>query len=203
MSLRAAALAGGGTGGGVAPFPGYISGNWYPPYLMGPSTGGTAGANAALTLTMEYLPARLTLSGLGCRILTLSAGGNAMVGLYAHNAVTGRPTGAALASVTGLSTSAVAEVTANLGANVVLESGFYWTASQMDNATAVFGITTLAGFSVNSVVGSSTAFNVGGGINTGIALSTANTYGSFPDLTAASFAEGGASFAALVVKRSA
>lgn len=202
MSLRAAALAGGGTGGGIAPFPGFISGNWYPPYLIGAATGGSGGANANLTLALEYLPARLVLSALGVRILTASAG-NAMLGIYSNNPITGRPTGPALAAVTGLSTAASATVTANLGANVALDPGFYWTASQMDNATATFTVSVLAGFSVNSVVGSSTAGNVAGVINAGIALSTANTYGSFPDLTAASFAEGTASFAALVVKRSA
>lgn len=199
MSLRAAALAGGGTGGGVAPFPGYISGAWYPPYLSQAAAFGDTGNNTVLTLALEYIPQSVTISEIGCRIVTASAG-NAMVGIYAHNSATGKPTGLALASVTGLSTASAATVTAVLGTPVTLSAGFYWMASEMDNALATFAVMALGGYSMNTVVGSSAAATSAGAGNLR-GWTTTNTYGTFPDLTAASLTATNTNQAALIMHR--
>jgi hypothetical protein len=170
------------------PFPGYISGNWYAPYLSGAPAAGAAGANTVLTLVLHYFPQTTAISALGTKISTAFAG-NAMLGIYAHNPSTGKPTGNVLASVAGLSTAAAANVSAALGANVVLPPGFYWGASEMDNATAAFITPTPTGFGMTNIVGSSTFGNVTFGGTLGWQVN--NTYGSFPDLTSASLTEVG------------
>jgi hypothetical protein len=183
VSLRAAALAGGTGGATGAPFSGYITGNWYKPYLDYGGVNGATGSNAALFLALLYMPADVVITALGSRVTTAGAG-NVMLGIYAHNAITGLPTGNVLASVTGLSTTSTGNVSATLGANVPLARGFYWSATETDNATAAMIVPSASPLNRYSVMGSPTQNEVNDGNYRG--LSVVNTYGTFPDLTAAS-----------------
>lgn len=198
MSLRAAALGGSGTGVSGAPFPGYVSGNWYAPYLSAVPTNGGGGANVSLVLALHYFPQAVTITALGIKVTTASAG-NAMVGLYAHNATTGQPTGPALASITGLSTASTGVVSAALGAPVAFPAGFYWAASELDNATAALQTFQNGALTRSTTSGSPTMANVA--LTNMLGFAVTNTYGSFPDLTAASFNDSANLLAAAVYFR--
>lgn len=136
---------------------------------------------------------RVTLTDIGVGITTLSAvGGGAdvcMAGIYAHNAATARPTGAALASVTGLSTTATGGVSATLGAAVTFDPGTYWAAGQANNTTVrVLSVTQTTGADIATRIGSTLLANIARTATVQLVVS-GNTYGTFPDLTAATFTE--------------
>lgn len=171
-------------------FPGYISGNYYD--FMDEATMNGAGAvNGSLFLYPFMIKEKVTISALAARVTTLSAVGGGldvvMIGIYAHKASTGRPIGNPLASVTGLSTTAVAGISGVLGSNVTLEPGIYWAAGQAANSTVRMASVINTGKLMLNFIGSATLSNVMAA--SGYMLTTSNTYGTFPDLTSAAFTE--------------
>ncbi|QCB41036.1 hypothetical protein E5673_01340 [Sphingomonas sp. PAMC26645] len=171
-------------------WPGYISGNWYA-LIPGASLGsGNSGLNTAVRMIPFQLYERITLSALAARVTTAASGGSFGLAIYAHNGGTGRPTGAPLASVTGLTTAAAAVVSAALPGNVTLEPGTYWFACQTDNAGTVFSVMVDTSTWMSAMIGSQTLANVSSGAaNSQMHLAVTNTYGVFPDMTAAIFSE--------------
>ena len=185
----------------LASHPHYLSGNWYNPY---PNAAVAAGNNGAGFLNLEPFAVMepITISALGIRVATLSAGGLVMAGIYAHSYTTGQPTGNVLASVVGLSTSAATTVSAALGANVMLPAALYWRAVQPDNGTAALQAIAATQSNTGALVGSTSLANVSSGTtNARITRAVANTYGTFPDLTGVSAAEGTAASGGIVYIR--
>ena len=167
--------------------PGYVSGNWY----IGDIGGYTAGAAPGLGSIRAYpfyLQQPVTINALGLRVTTLSAGGNVQAAIYAHNSATGRPTGNALASTASMSTASAASV--NSAVNVTLPAGIYWFATNCDNATSAFaGISSGLSF-ISSTIGSATQSNVISASPNGISgVTVSQTFGTWPDLTSATFTE--------------
>lgn len=169
-------------------FPGYIAGNWY--LQTGVYTGAT-GTNpgiGSIRLYPAYIKQRCTLSNLGIRI-SAGAAGNLQAAIYKNNPATGRPTGTALVSTASMSTAGSASNISS-AASVQLEPGLYWWATNTDNATST--IISLIATSLNGseIIGSATQANVlGGASGNFIGVSTPATFGTWGDLTAATFTE--------------
>lgn len=169
--------------------PGYIVGNWYiPPGIRAFSSGAAPGAGS-IRLLPDYIKERITINALGVRINTLSAAGNVQAAIYANNPLTNRPTGAALTSTASMTTGSVANV--NASASMQLEPGLYWFATNCDNGTAVF--TSPASYAASSTVGSPTQTNTLVGNQGLVGVSTPQTFGTWPDLTSATFTDVNAS----------
>jgi len=168
----------------------YVAGNWYTGLMPSESSiavGAVPGANS-IRLHPFFVTNTITINALGVRLTTLAAGGNIQCAIYANNAATGRPTGTALASTASITTAATGNV--NAAVNVQLTPGMYWQATNMDNGTATavaFSGTSLAGA---SIIGSATQANsIAAGPGTFVGLGVSQTFGTWPDLTAASFTE--------------
>lgn len=170
----------------VSDHPGYIAGNWYTPYGVAIDAGGANPGANSIRLFPAYIKERITISSLGVRVLTLSAGGNVQAAIYANNPATGRPIGNPLASTSSMSTAAVASV--NAAVSVQVEPGLYWFATCMDNATAALAVASSNSLYGSSLIGSATQANclASGGL---IGLSVAGTFGTWPNMTSASFTE--------------
>lgn len=164
----------------------YISGNWYD--LFSDSyTASAASTSAALQLWEFDIPERVTLSQLGIYVSTLGTT-TAMVGIYANSQTTSRPTGNVLASVTGLVNTSTGPVSAALGSNVTFNPGSYWAAGMSGDSTARYGSTMNTTNRLGRIAGDATLANVA---SAGVMNMTAPaTYGTFPDLTSASFTVG-------------
>lgn len=173
---------------GFSDHPGYLANNWYLPSYVGIINSGTAPGAGSIRAFPAYIRERITISNLGLRVTTLSAGGNVQAAIYAGNPATGRPTGNAIISTTSMSTASAASV--NAAASVQLEPGLYWFATNCDNGTAAFDALTSTSPYVGYLIGSATQANVlnasGGGM---VGVAVAQTFGTWPNLTAASFTE--------------
>ena len=180
--------------------PGYIVNNWYLPAGITAIASGGNGGTGTLRLVPAYIKERITISNLGVRVTTLSAGGNVQAAIYANNPATGRPTGNALVSTASMSTASVANVSA--AASVQLEPGLYWFATCLDNATAVLAAVSSTQAIASTTIGSAIASG-GGALTTTAGLTGVNvagTFGTWPSLTSATFNEsaGSAGYGAVV-----
>lgn len=163
--------------------PGYIVNNWY----VGISAALSAGANpgiGSIRWHPIFIKERMTISALGVRISTLFSGGLVQAAIYANNSTTFRPTGNALASTSSLSTTTATNV--NGAVSVQLDIGTYWMATNCDNATAIFSsVGASSTYMTNSLGGAETQLGGSGAAQVG--FSTAQTFGTWPDATGASF----------------
>lgn len=166
--------------------PGYIVGNWYVPSGITFIAGGSAPSANSIRLFPSYIKERITINSLGVRVSTLFASGNVQAAIYAANTATGRPTGNALASTASMSTTSVASV--NAAVSLQLEPGLYWFGTCMDNATSALAAVSASSIGASSTIGSATQANdLGAGGLTSI--SVIGTFGTWPDMTSASFVE--------------
>jgi hypothetical protein len=173
---------------------GYISGNWY----MAPNiavAAGAAPATGAIQLVLLVIKARVTLSTLGVRIVTSENGGNLQLALYANDPATGRPTGNAVATTAGISTSSTGVVSASIaGGNVTLEPGLYWAAYNVDSTASgnvAIQVPSPENHPTASLIGTATQANLGASATDDlVSLHVVQAYGTWPDLTSATFVEG-------------
>lgn len=172
---------------GVSDHPGYIANNWYTQLQAYGSTTGSAPGLGSIRIYPGYIAERVTISALGLRVGTLSAGGNVQAAVYANNAATGRPTGSALVSTASMSTASTGSV--NAAVSLQIEPGLYWWASNCDNGTAVFESLSTTAPSLSAMIGSATQGNALPSPRGSLALSVAQAFGTWPDLTSASFTE--------------
>lgn len=181
-------------------FPGYVAGNWYIPSGISIMAAGGAPGTNSVRLFPGYIMQQITLNTLGVRIATTQAAGNVQAAIYANNAATMRPTGAALASTASMSTTTAANV--NAAVSLQLGPGFYWFGVCHDNATSsLVGPSNTNGMGPSFLMGSATQGNVvgsSGGSLMGVTF--AGTFGTWPDLTAQAFTESGGSSAFGVVQ---
>lgn len=171
----------------VFDFTGYIANNWYVPF--GPqnafAAGAAPGANS-IRLYPALIKQKMTMIAMGVRVTTASAGGNAQVAVYAHNPATGRPTGAALITSVNLDTSSLANSVGTAFGQ--LAPGFYWFATNSDNGTSAYASLGSDPY-MSQLIGSTTQQNSIAGSNFLTGLSVSQTFGTWPDLTSATFTE--------------
>lgn len=164
-----------------ADFFGYVAGRWYIPFGVSGVANGTAPGAGAMRLFPWVNKQRTTLSALGVRVTTTSAGGNVQAALYAADPVTKRPIGPPLASTASMSTTALTAV--NGAVSVQIDPGLYWLATNCDNATAAF--TSLSNLNLTSqqLVGASTETGAAGILSASLSFQFAQTFGTWPDMT--------------------
>lgn len=170
--------------------PGYIANNWYLPMGHVASAGVALGANSIRCVPV-FIPQPLTLTHLGVRITTAAAAGNLKVALYANNAATGRPTGSALASTGNIATDSATIISAAIAeTSVTLQPGIYWMCAWADNATVVCRCQAAASGTTPQLIGSATEASINSASTSAVlTIASAQTYGAWPSLTAASFTE--------------
>lgn len=167
---------------------GFIPGNWV---LQDGVMSGATGTNpgiGSIRLYPALVKKRCTLSNLGIRIAA-GATGNIQAAIYKNNPATGRPTGTPLVSTASISTASSAT---NVGSAAVvqLEAGLYWFATNTDNATSTMSSLLATSLNGSILIGSATPANVLGGASGNlIGVSTPATFGTWGDLTAATFTE--------------
>lgn len=174
----------------TADHPGYVAGRYYQPFGQGaPVAGGTLSA-VLMYLGFGVIKQRITVSQLGARLTTASAGGSFQLGLYNHNPATGKPSTKVGNTGSG-STASATTVNVALPAATVIEPGNYWFAVEVDNGTAAFLSQGLTSGNHSSLIGSDTnALGVSAtqqmcGFSTNV-----GAFGTWPDdLSAATFAE--------------
>lgn len=168
--------------------PGYIANKWFLPYPDFQLGTGTSPASNSIRLYPGYIKERITISNLAARVINAVAG-NLQLAIYANNPATGTPTGSALVSTASMSTGTAGIVSS--AAVVQLEPGLYWFAGNTDTTAITFTVpgSAILG-SMGVFVGSATAGNVlGGGSGTLNFLTVAQTFGTWPNLTSASYTE--------------
>jgi hypothetical protein len=124
----------------AVPVPPYIADRWFPTAPATVTASGTAAATGLVRLYPFLLRARITVSTLMARVTVVGLG-SFQLAIYANNTATGRPTGTVLARTGDMSSTALAAVTGDItDADVVLEAGMYWGATNVDasSASAVF-----------------------------------------------------------------
>lgn len=167
----------------------YIATKWYVPFGMANlyGAGTNPGANSARFIP-GFIFDTVTIGSLFTRIVTTVAG-NAQYAIYANDPTTNRPTSTPLTATASVSTSTT-DGTKALTANIQLTPGMYWFGTNIDNATVTF-ITPAA----NSVpaaswtVGGSSGFKVIESTAGLLGVSTPLTFGTWGDLTAATWTE--------------
>lgn len=172
--------------------PAYKSLNWYAIHEDIPYSGASNGNVVAVTNILLYpfiIWQTVTITDLAACVTT--GGTNMKLGIYASNATTKRPTGTCLKSTGNINVTSTGNVTGTLsGGSVTLQPGLYWIAMGSDNtALRLLGVgssLSIAGF-VNSTVGSATLANITGSANWQGYSVTEAAYGTFGDLTSASF----------------
>lgn len=175
---------------GAPQAPNYVVSNWYIP--SGITFSGTTTPNATSLYAFPFIATeRITIGACGTRVTTAQASQNFQCAIYANNAATNRPTGAALSNTPDISTAATGAITASLGAAVQIEAGrMYWLAYMGNATTAQFYANAAQGSPAGYWIGSTTANGVVGnqvslnGVTVG-----GQTYGTWPNLTSASFSE--------------
>jgi len=185
----------------------FVAGRWYGTVQAGIYAAGSASAANSIKLYPFFLRDGATISDLAAHVTTLAAAGNFSLAIYANDPATMRPTGNALAATGSISTAATGEISADItGSDVTLAPGLYWAAMNKDNGTAVFKIPALTSAFPGWLLGSATlATATNGSTSTITHISTPQAYGTWPDLTSATFTEAGGSsqFGALWFKVSA
>lgn len=187
LAFAALLFAGGATAQPQSPpptvfFPGYVVNNWYSPYLYNTNatTPVAGGANVAFC-SYGAVFSSITISQLGSRVTTSSAGGNVQFAVYA-NGSWGRPS--TLIVATGNITTAAAAVV-NAAVTKSLSAGNYWWCQNADNATVVMssqgtsvwtGATSYLGAIGQGSVGTGPASPIPG-------ISIAQTFGAWPTWT--------------------
>lgn len=168
------------------PIPAPVVGNWLALCSRGAVAAGTAFAANTIYYVQFTIEKAITLSDLGCRIGTLSAGGNLKLAIYANNASIGRPSGTPLAETASITTASTGNVSADItGSNVTLQPGTYWAAFWCDNATAAILALTNASINDGVRISGTTALNdFGTGTGQcGVTFSSSETYGTWPNAT--------------------
>lgn len=170
--------------------PNYVASNWYIP--PGVNFTGTNTPNATTLYTFPFIAGeRITLGACGSRVTTAQASQNFQCAIYNNNVSTNRPTGNPLGKTADISTAATGAITSALSPTVQLEVGkMYWLAHMGNSTTAIFYSVCTQCSNVGNWLGSSTANGV---VGNQVSLSSLNvtgqTYGTWPDLTSASFSE--------------
>lgn len=165
--------------------PGYASGGYY--FADGIMHAATPAANSANTIYFHpfVLLAATTIDSLLARVSTAAASGLFQMALYAADATTRLPTGAALYSSSSQSTT-TATVIEDTAPSLALSAGLYWAAFNKDTtaAAAVFTSLTTNSLRVPQFVPAQTAAGLMASVASVLAgYSRSTTFGTWPTLT--------------------
>jgi hypothetical protein len=167
--------------------PGYFANVWYQTIGYHEVFGGSGPAANTIKLLPFVLTKPIRIQALGTRVTTAAAGGKAQLAIYAHNAATRRPTGNAIVSTGDISTTSAAAVSGSVTA-ATLSPGIYWSALNADGATANYQ--SIDEIQTGLLIGSTTLSNISSGAaGDGLFLTVSQAFGTWPDLTSASFTE--------------
>jgi hypothetical protein len=172
--------------------PGYVAGLWYVPYGITSLSAGGALPQNSIRLLPCIIPATVTIKGLGARVTTVGTT-NVQLALYANDPALNRPTGTAIVSTGNLANTGTGPVgaTGNV-TQATLSPGIYWMAINNNDATCALVTQNIASPLMTQLCGS-TAFAINTGAASAWHLSFAQTFGTWPDLTAQVFTEVNAS----------
>jgi len=172
------------------------TGAWIAPPFYSPS-GGTVINSATITTLMPFfLPFACHIDQLGLKQSTAGGAGSVcQFGLYASKATNGYPTGTALAnsSASPTATTGTTTVSGALSSSVAIQANtIYWYAQQQDSnsALAVYAGASLGASYFLYMIGDATLANLSttaANNNISMYLTTSQAYGTWGDLTSASF----------------
>lgn len=173
----------------VAPdHPGYVSGRFYLTLNTGATYSTAALSSGTIRLTPFLIKERVTISEMGVRVTTLAASSNIQAAIYNTHPTTKRPT-TLVGNTASMAGTAAAVVTAAISqGNQTLDPGWYWFAANSDAAPIVQGAAAGAP-AIPSLHGSTTQTTVIGSSGTLNYLTTTATFGTWGDLTSATFTE--------------
>jgi hypothetical protein len=166
----------------------YVAGNYYLPH--GARAGGQAqGCLNLIRLAPVMIRHAVTISELFVRVVATQASQNFQLAIYAAHPATQLPTGNALGATGNASTASTATVAVALAANVaIVRPGLHWLAVNCDHGTPTFLSDLGSNHVLGGLLGDATVGNVIQGAASLLGSLTLNaTYGSWPDLTSASF----------------
>jgi hypothetical protein len=169
-----------------ATHPGYISGNWYSPFPTPSGSGAAVVAGTARFLPF-IPPASVSISTLGIRPTTPGSS-NVQLAIYASDASTKRPTGTQLAATANIANNTTSPISAAASASLTGGS-LYWLAMNCNDSSMIAVAPSAAQESVMGwAIGSATIGNV---LATSAlaGLATTLTFGTWGDLTAATWTE--------------
>lgn len=168
--------------GGVYPVQ-YYAGRYYwsEPYNMGANL--TNQGTSKIIWRAIVFGKPITLSSVGARVVSTSAAGNFAIALYAADATTGLPTGAAICNTGNLSTTTAAAVENSSISCGVSSGGLYWWGFQVDNATATFMGVNSASPGPSWSAGAKDAASLAAGSTQVVTeMVTTTTYGTWPTM---------------------
>jgi hypothetical protein len=167
------------TGGGGSSFAGYAVGNWIQP-AIGAVAAGNANAINTIYLHPLIVNRSITVSELGARVTTASAGGFQLA-VYASSS--GLPTGTPLGSTLAISGASATTVNGLVTPFNLTAGTLYWAAFNCDVAITMQVLATASSY-YGSLVGSPSLFDLS---STSVAATftrfVSQTYGTWPDLT--------------------
>lgn len=172
--------------------PPYLVGNFIIPNGIMPAS--TATPNATTLYLVPFIPGqRYTADQCGLGITTAQAATNFQCAIYANNPATNRPTGLPLSNTSDISTASAISIAGALGASVQHENGvMYWTGFMCSCTTALFDAAARDGGLMGNWIGSATIASLLGNQVSGGGLQVAGqTYGTWPNVTSATFVENG------------
>ena len=165
-------------------WPGYLSGSWYGPDVGLSNTAGVTVAANAIYMTPFILYGDVTITDLGAEITTVVAASNFQLAIYAMDPTTKFPTGPALASTASMSGATATQVSSTLASPVAFGAGMYWAAINSDSAVAIRTTASTTAFT-GGWLGSPTLSEVLTGNSGRYSLLSAQTFGTWPNLTSA------------------
>jgi hypothetical protein len=160
----------------------YANTYWISPLL------GTLGAGAAMVANTIYLypftvQRSITVSELGARVTTGVAASSVQLAIYASSA--GEPDGAPLAASVSLSGVTATTISDNVTDFNLSEKTVYWMATNANAAITMQHLTGTGTVIAAYVIGTPTLANISaGGTSSGGWRSVAQTFGTWPTLTA-------------------
>lgn len=172
-----------------ADHPGYVVNGWYLPW---PAV--LAGSSALAINSIRLIPfipvSDVTINSLGARCTTVGTT-NTQFAIYASTApgTLQRPTGSQLSSTASIVNTSTGVHSAALGASVALSAGLvYWLAVNCGDSAAVYAVPTSGIAQLAWMIGSATSTTT---LSTSslTSLSTPVTFGTWGDLTSATFTE--------------
>jgi hypothetical protein len=183
-----------------ADFFGYVSTRFYHG-ILGTQAGGAAIGGNAVKLHPIVIKERVIISELAARVITAEATKNFQLGIYAAHPTTRFPTGNPLATTASMSCGVTGAMSGDI-TDITLDPGLYWVAMNTDSTTAVWSTYGSGGNNIPLILGTTSASqSASGNASSTSVLSFNHTFGTWPDLTAASYSYGNNSAYAMVFFR--
>ncbi len=187
-----------GAGGGTVGLLPYVSGSYYAPFGGATTTASQLYVNGTTYCRVAYFKNLGTVDSLGAAVIIISSGGNFQLAVYAISATTQLPTGSPLMTTGSISTTSLGTPTGTVnsgtpfqigsGSNNLTPYGFCIMVDATAGGVAGFTATANGTTGMASDVGSTTAaLAMGGQQGFGSVQLSGQTFGTWPNLTAAGF----------------